>query len=102
VLAWLVRSLFLLPVPHEQVPTSLSRQRLYLPAAVVYAVPSRPRFRSMTHLKSRDSGGRMRTGDFAIYASYQIKAGGLFVGMLKVIIKINGRMLLPFQSAPVA
>jgi hypothetical protein len=44
----------------------------------------------------------MRTGDFAIYASYQIKAGGLFVGMLKVIRKINGRMLLPFQSAPVA
>jgi hypothetical protein len=51
-LARLVRSLFLLPVSHERVPTSLSGQRLSLPAAAVYAVPSRPRFR-------RDSTSRL-------------------------------------------
>ncbi|MDN7183353.1 hypothetical protein M0D69_36155 [Caballeronia sp. SEWSISQ10-4 2] len=43
----------------------------------------------------------MRAEDFAIYASYQINAGGLFVGTLKVIRKTDGRMLFPFQGAPV-
>jgi hypothetical protein len=31
---------------------------------------------STTQLKSRDSGERMLAEDFAIYASYQINAGG--------------------------
>ena len=56
---------------------------------------------SMTQLKSRGAGERMRAEDFAIYASYQINAGGLFVGTLKVIRKTDGRMLFPFQGAPV-
>lgn len=56
---------------------------------------------SMTQLKGRGSGDRARADDFAIYASYQINAGGLFVGTLKVIRKTDGRMLFPFQGAPV-
>ncbi|SOE94439.1 hypothetical protein SAMN05414139_07264 [Burkholderia sp. D7] len=43
----------------------------------------------------------MRPEDFAVYASYQINAGGLFVGTLKVIGKTDGRLLFPFQGAPV-
>jgi Family of unknown function (DUF6723) len=43
----------------------------------------------------------MRAEDFSIYASYQINAGGLYVGTLKVIRKTDGRMLFPFQGAPV-
>lgn len=43
----------------------------------------------------------MHAEDFAVYASYQINAGGLFVGTLKVIRKTDGRMLFPFQGAPV-
>jgi hypothetical protein len=56
---------------------------------------------SMTQLRNRGSGESMRPEDFAIYASYQINAGGLFVGTLKVIRKTDGRMLFPFQGAPV-
>jgi hypothetical protein len=56
---------------------------------------------SMAQLKSRGSGEAMHAEDFAVYASYQINAGGLFVGTLKVIRKTDGRMLFPFQGAPV-
>jgi hypothetical protein len=56
---------------------------------------------STTQLKSRRSGELMGAEDFAIYASYQINAGGLFVGTLKVIRKTDGRMLFPFQGAQV-
>jgi uncharacterized protein DUF6723 len=56
---------------------------------------------SMTQLQSRGSGERMHPEDFAVYASYQINAGGLFVGTLKVIRKTDGRLLFPFQGAPV-
>jgi hypothetical protein len=37
--------------------------------------------------------------DFAIYASYQINAGGMFVGLLKVVEKTDSRLLFPFESA---
>ena len=56
---------------------------------------------SMTQLQSRRLGESMRPEDFAVYASYQINAGGLFVGTLKVIRKTDGRLLFPFQGAPV-
>jgi len=56
---------------------------------------------SMSQPKIRESGKRMRPEDFAVYASYQINAGGLFVGTLKVIRKTDGRLLFPFQGAPV-
>jgi hypothetical protein len=41
---------------------------------------------------------RLRT-DFAIYASYQINAGGMFVGLLKVVRKTDSRLLFPFEGA---
>ncbi|SAL48207.1 hypothetical protein AWB64_05069 [Caballeronia sordidicola] len=56
---------------------------------------------SVNQLRSRPPGAAMSAEDFAIYASYQINAGGLFVGTLKVIRKTDGRMLFPFQGAPV-
>ena len=37
--------------------------------------------------------------DFAIYASYQINAGGMFVGLLKVVREMDSRLLFPFESA---
>jgi hypothetical protein len=37
--------------------------------------------------------------DFAIYASYQINAGGMFVGLLKVVRKTDSRLLFPFEGA---
>jgi hypothetical protein len=56
---------------------------------------------SMTQLQSRGSSESMSPEDFAVYASYQINAGGLFVGTLKVVRKTDGRMLFPFQGSPV-
>jgi hypothetical protein len=38
--------------------------------------------------------------DFAIYASYQINASGLFAGTLKVVRKSDSRLLFPFEGAP--
>ena len=55
----------------------------------------------MTQIQSRGSREHLRPEDFAVYASYQINAGGLFVGTLKVIRKTDGRLLFPFQGAPV-
>ncbi|QIE29729.1 DUF6723 family protein [Caballeronia sp. SBC2] len=37
--------------------------------------------------------------DFAIYASYQINAGGMFVGLLKVVRKTDSLLLFPFEGA---
>jgi hypothetical protein len=37
--------------------------------------------------------------DFTIYASYQINAGGLFIGLLKVVRKTDSRLLFPFEGA---
>jgi len=37
--------------------------------------------------------------DFAIYASYQINAGGMFVGLLKVVRKTDSRLLFPYEGA---
>ena len=56
---------------------------------------------SMAQFKNRASGELMRVEDFEIYASYQINAGGLFVGTLKVIRKTDGRLLFPFQGSPI-
>ncbi|QIE30497.1 DUF6723 family protein [Caballeronia sp. SBC2] len=37
--------------------------------------------------------------DFAIFTSYQINAGGMFVGLLKVVRKTDRRLLFPFEGA---
>jgi hypothetical protein len=37
--------------------------------------------------------------DFAVYASYQVNAGGMFVGLLKVVRKTDSRLLFPFEGA---
>ncbi|MDR5752238.1 MULTISPECIES: DUF6723 family protein [unclassified Caballeronia] len=39
--------------------------------------------------------------DFAIYTSYRINAGHLYHGSLKVVRKTDGRLLFPFDGAPV-
>jgi hypothetical protein len=53
-----------------------------------------------TRTLARASAGR--TGDdFAIYASYRIDAAHLYLGTLKVVRKTDGRLLFPFDGAPV-
>jgi hypothetical protein len=51
--------------------------------------------------RSRTVEAARTRSDFEVYASYQINAGGLFVGTLKVVRKTDGRLLFPFNGAPV-
>jgi hypothetical protein len=37
--------------------------------------------------------------DFAIYASYPVNAGAMFVGLLKVVRKTDSHLLFPFEGA---
>ena len=53
-----------------------------------------------TRTLARASAGRTED-DFVIYASYRIDAAHLYLGTLKVVRKTDGRLLFPFDGAPV-
>jgi len=38
--------------------------------------------------------------DYEIYATYRRTTEGAFIGLLKVVRKIDGRLLFPFAGAP--